>query len=106
MPRTKQAQQVECGLVIDAWEVVGDTPVRTNGVLQWRCRCEAGHEKQIAHHDLQFGVVPTQCAQCVEQAATARANERLEEKRLEAEFRNMQRLAHQAQIAQQQQEGI
>lgn len=78
--------QIAEGTVVGIWTVVSSAPVRINGILMWRCRCEAGHERDIPHHDLQFGVAPTQCVECVQQAATQRAQERIEEKKLGQEL--------------------
>jgi hypothetical protein len=95
--------QIAEGLVVCNWRVVSEMPKRnTKGVLEWACACPEGHRVQIAHHDLTYGAAPTICTACAQQAAAQRANDRAGEHRLEAEFRNMQRLAQQAQIVQQQ----
>jgi len=93
MNRSKQAQQVEYGLQVNGWTVTSEIPTRGAKGLMWTISCTNNHEVQVEHSRLSYGVVPIQCAECIQQAASQRANEKAEERRLEAEFRNMQQLA-------------
>jgi len=92
------------GEVIQGWVIVSYEPTRTSKGLTWSCQCPAGiHFATLLHSDLAYGAVPDRCAECIQQAATERTNERVEERRLAAEFRNMQQQARkEAQVAQQQ----
>jgi hypothetical protein len=87
MTRTKQAQPMQ-GEVFGLFKITGESPKRsTRGSLGWQCECvAAGHPIQIEHAVLAYGATPTQCAECVQQAATERANEHIEEKKLAKEL--------------------
>lgn len=94
MARAKQSQEIFEGTVVGNWTVINETPTRGAKGLMWTCACTQDHHIQIAHHDLQFSVVPTQCAECVEAESAARAAIKVEERRLVAEWRAAQQLAH------------
>ena len=116
MPRSsrdKSTQPVQ-GEVFGIFKITGESPKRnTRGSLAWDCECvAANHPIQIEHAVLAYGSQPSQCTTCAQQAASQRLNEKIEERKLSRELaitlleqhRN-ERLAQQAQIAQQQ-EGI
>ena len=105
--RDKSTQPVQ-GETFGLFRIVGESPKRnTRGSLAWQCECvAASHPTTIEHAVLAYGATPTQCAVCVEAEAAVRAAMKADERRLEAEFRNMQQLARkEAQVAQQLQEG-
>ncbi len=79
---SKQSRELFKGDIVGAWTIVSESPVRTAKGLMWTCACPQEHHTQIAHHDLQFGVVPTQCTECAEQARVQRAAAKIEEREL------------------------
>jgi hypothetical protein len=82
-------KEIAVGVVIGQWRVVSETPTRGPRGLMWTISCPNNHEVAVEHGRISYGATPTQCAQCVEQAATQRSNERLEEKRLSKEIASM-----------------
>ena len=85
---------------IGNWRVVSEAPVRTNEKLIWTISCPNNHEVQVEHASLSYGVVPMQCAACIEAERVARAAIKADERRLvakvAAEIRAAQQEKYQA----------